>query len=94
MSLPPTLPLAPHKVTDPWRAQRHRRAAMDTLSSSDSALVKALPRMEQAATHPSLKQAFRTHLSETKQQVQRLEPIFQLSCAVTALAQRFERPSL
>ena len=40
-------------------------------------IIEALPKMEQAASDPELKDAFRTHLQETKQQVARLEQIFE-----------------
>ena len=39
-------------------------------------IVEALPKMEKAASDPELKEAFRNHLKETKQQVARLEQIF------------------
>ncbi|HMQ31193.1 MAG TPA: ferritin-like domain-containing protein [Chloroflexaceae bacterium] len=47
------------------------------LYSAETQLVKALPKMEKAASTPELKQAFQSHLSETERQVQRLEQIFQ-----------------
>ena len=40
-------------------------------------IIEALPKMEQAASDPELKEAFRTHLQETKEQVKRLEQIFE-----------------
>lgn len=40
-------------------------------------IVEALPKMEKAASDPELKAAFRNHLQETKQQVRRLEEIFE-----------------
>lgn len=40
-------------------------------------IVEALPKMEKAASDPELKEAFRTHLQETKSQVTRLEQIFE-----------------
>jgi ferritin-like metal-binding protein YciE len=39
-------------------------------------LVDALPKMEKAATAPELKEAFRSHLQETKDQIDRLEQVF------------------
>ncbi|GAC1657032.1 MAG: hypothetical protein NVS4B3_23250 [Gemmatimonadaceae bacterium] len=45
------------------------------LYSAETQLVKALPRMAKAATHPELKKAFETHLRQTEQQVKRLEQI-------------------
>jgi ferritin-like metal-binding protein YciE len=41
-------------------------------------LVKALPKMAQAATHPDLKTAFESHLTETEGHVQKCEQIFEL----------------
>lgn len=41
-------------------------------------LVKALPKMEKAATSEELKQSFRDHLEVTKEQVTRLEEAFGL----------------
>ena len=45
--------------------------------SSETQIVKALPKMAQAATSPQLKAAFEKHLVETQNQVKRLEQIFQ-----------------
>ena len=47
------------------------------LYDAENQLIKALPRMSQAAQSPELKRAFDTHLRETKQQVQRLDQVFQ-----------------
>ena len=44
--------------------------------SAEQQLVKALPKMAEAAEHPRLRQAFEDHLDETKGQVNRLETIF------------------
>lgn len=46
------------------------------LYDAENRLVKALPQMAEAAQSPELKQAFETHLDETKQQVRRLEQVF------------------
>ncbi len=46
-----------------------------TLLSTERQITEALPKMEQAATDPQLKQALRTHLQETEQHVQRVEQI-------------------
>ncbi|MGF1451680.1 MAG: ferritin-like domain-containing protein [Opitutales bacterium] len=43
------------------------------LYSAENQLVGALPKMEEAATDPGLKSAFREHLAETKGHVTRLE---------------------
>lgn len=41
-------------------------------------LVKTLPKMAKAATSPELKDAFTSHLEETKEHVKRLEQVFHL----------------
>lgn len=46
------------------------------LWSAEKMLVKALPKMAKAASHPELSKAFTTHLRQTEQQVKRLEQIF------------------
>ncbi len=48
------------------------------LLSAEEQIVEALPDMVKAAESPDLKNAFETHLKETKGQVQRLEKIFKL----------------
>ena len=50
---------------------------LQDLYSAENQLLKALPKMEKAATHTELKQAFQHHLAQTEQHVQRLEQIFQ-----------------
>jgi ferritin-like metal-binding protein YciE len=45
------------------------------LYSAEKQLVKALPKMAKAANDPQLKEAFRTHLQETRGHVERLEQI-------------------
>ena len=45
------------------------------LYSAEKQLVKALPKMAKAANDPQLKEAFRTHLQETRQHAERLEQI-------------------
>lgn len=47
----------------------------DTLDA-EKQLVKALPQMIEAAVSPELKQAFETHLAQTREQVARLQKIF------------------
>ena len=46
------------------------------LYSAEHQILAGLPKMEAAASHPELKQAFRTHLAQTQEQVRRLEQIF------------------
>lgn len=48
------------------------------LYSAETQLIKALPKMAKAATTPELKEAFTTHLEETKQQAVRLEKVCEL----------------
>ena len=43
--------------------------------SAEQQLLKALPKMAQAAGHPRLKEAFDHHLEETRNQVRRLDTI-------------------
>lgn len=43
---------------------------------AEKQLTKALPKMVKAASSPDLREAFETHLEETRQQVQRLEQVF------------------
>ena len=45
------------------------------LYSAENQLLKALPKMEKKAASPKLKAAFRSHLEETKGQVERLDEI-------------------
>jgi ferritin-like metal-binding protein YciE len=46
------------------------------LYDAEQRLVKALPKMAEAAASPQLRQAFQSHLEETRGHVQRLERIF------------------
>ena len=48
------------------------------LYSAETQMVKALPKMAKAASEPALKEAFKTHLEETKGQVARLEQVAEL----------------
>ena len=45
--------------------------------SAETQILDALPQMEEAATTPSLKQAFREHLQVTQRQVERLKEVCQ-----------------
>jgi len=45
------------------------------LYSSETQILKALPKMVKAASHPELKKAFETHLKQTQGHVERLEQI-------------------
>lgn len=44
----------------------------------ETRIIDALPKMEKAADHPELKQAFESHLVQTHRQKQRLEQCFDL----------------
>ena len=45
---------------------------------AENQIVKALPDMIEKATDPQLKQGFQSHLQETKNQVKRLEEVFEM----------------
>lgn len=45
---------------------------------AEKALTKALPKMQKAATTQELKSAFVNHLAQTKEQIVRLEKVFEL----------------
>ena len=45
---------------------------------AENQILKALPEMIEKATDAQLKQAFQSHLGETKNQVKRLEQVFQM----------------
>lgn len=52
--------------------------------SAEKQLLKALPKMAKAATHPELKAAFTEHLEQTKTQIKRLEQIADfVDCTLT-----------
>ena len=45
---------------------------------AEQKITKALPKMIEKVTDPQLKQGFQTHLTETKNQIKRLEQVFQM----------------
>jgi ferritin-like metal-binding protein YciE len=45
---------------------------------AEQKITKALPKMIEKVTDPQLKQGFQTHLGETKDQIKRLEQVFQM----------------
>lgn len=49
------------------------------LYSAEKQLTKALPKMAKAATSPELQEAFSNHLSETEEQIKRLDKISKLA---------------
>lgn len=46
------------------------------LYNAESQLVKALPKMAKAATHPELRSAFEEHLDQTRTHIDRLSQVF------------------
>ncbi|MBL6457174.1 ferritin-like domain-containing protein [Belnapia sp. T6] len=46
--------------------------------SAENQILAALPELEEAATSPKLKQAFREHREQTERQVERLEEVCQM----------------
>jgi ferritin-like metal-binding protein YciE len=48
------------------------------LYSAESQILKALPKMEKAATHDQLRAAFEEHRKVTERQVERLDRIFEM----------------
>ncbi len=53
-------------------------AELKDLYDAESRILDALPKMESAASSPQVKQAFRTHLSQTERQKDRLEQVFRM----------------
>jgi Mn-containing catalase len=51
---------------------------LQDLLSAENQLVAALPKMAEAAHHPKLREIFEKHLAQTKNQVERLQQIFEL----------------
>lgn len=51
---------------------------LQALYDIEQQLEKALPKMEEFATDPELKEGFRMHLEETKKHSERLEKIFEI----------------
>ena len=47
------------------------------LYSAEKQILKALPKMARAATSPELKEAFQTHLEQTRGQIERLDRVFE-----------------
>lgn len=45
---------------------------------AENQITKALPKMIEKATNPQLREGFETHLAETKNQIQRLEQVFEM----------------
>jgi ferritin-like metal-binding protein YciE len=51
---------------------------MSDLYSAEKQIIDAMPKMIDAASAPEVKQAFEQHLNTTKEQVRRLEEIFDM----------------
>lgn len=49
--------------------------ALSDVASAEKQLVKALPKMARAATHPDLVAAFKAHLGETQGQIERIDRV-------------------
>ncbi len=52
-------------------------AELKDLYDAEHRIIKALPKMAEAASSPELRSAFQEHLEQTRTQAQRLEQIFQ-----------------
>jgi Mn-containing catalase len=63
---------------DPDMMQELLIEQLADLLNAEAQLVKALPKMERAASTPRLKRAFAEHLAETQRQVERLKEVFVL----------------
>lgn len=53
------------------------RHELSDLYSAEKQLTKALPKMAKAATDPTLKKGFETHLAETEGQIEILDQVFE-----------------
>ncbi len=60
------------KITNFTKLTQHQ---ISDLYSAEQQLVKALPKMAEAATTPGLKKGFEVHLKQTKEHVERLEKV-------------------
>lgn len=54
------------------------RHELSDLYSAEKQLTKALPKMAKAASDPTLKEGFTTHLEETQGQIETLDRVFEL----------------
>jgi ferritin-like metal-binding protein YciE len=50
---------------------------LSDLHNAESQVLKALPKMQKAASSPKLQEAFARHLEETKQQLSQLDEVFE-----------------
>ncbi len=53
-------------------------AGLQDIYDAEHQITGALPKMIEAATSPKLKQAFQKHLTQTEEQITRLEKVFEL----------------
>ena len=60
------------------KLQEFFAAQLQDIYWAEQKLVKTLPKMEEAAFSNELKQAFNSHLEETKNHVSRLEKVFEI----------------
>ena len=51
---------------------------LQDIYNAEGQILRALPKMAKAATHPDLKAAFEEHRRQTEEQVRRLEQVFKL----------------
>ena len=51
---------------------------LQDMYDAEKQIMKALPKMARAATHPKLRAAFEEHLEQTEGQIERLEQVFKL----------------
>ena len=51
---------------------------LGTIYDAEKQLLKALPKMAQAAAHEDLRRAFEEHLEQTESQAERLEQVFEV----------------
>jgi Mn-containing catalase len=65
-------------AADPEMLEELLAEGLRDILHAEGQLVKALPKMEEAAQSEALRLAFRTHLEETKGQLERLKEVFAL----------------
>ncbi len=71
-----TFPIEPGDTVELTDLKKLYVHELKDLYSAETQLLEALPRMEKAAGDAGLKEAFASHLKETKRHVERLEDIF------------------
>jgi ferritin-like metal-binding protein YciE len=78
--------LAPHPISCNSKGACMSVATIDELLldelkdlySAEKQITKSLPKLAKAATSPDLKQAFESHLEETRGQIERLDRVFEI----------------